>query len=128
MAIFVFTTMMTQLTTLPPCACVRGIIMVDLLAIAKTDHQTAKFSGYTLQYMYEQSWEFNYRNHDSVGVEILKLKMKFATYRSVGFNYRSRRPTFKPQRTEETIASDEGAITQPPQAVKLNLEQKLPVC
>ena len=55
-----------------------------------------------------------------------KIKMKFATYRLVGFNYRSRRPTFKPQRTEETIASDEGAITQPPQ---VNLEQKpLDVC
>ena len=54
--------------------------------------------------------------------------MKFATYRSVGFNYRSRRPTFKPQRTEEAIASDEGAITQP-QAVELvrRLEQKPPV-
>ena len=53
--------------------------------------------------------------------------MKFATYRSVGFNYRSRRPTFKPQRTEEAIASEEGATTQPPQAVKLTPEQKLPV-
>ena len=54
--------------------------------------------------------------------------MKFATYRSVGFNYRSRRPTFKPQRTEEAInATDEGAITQPPQAVEMNLEQKAPV-
>ena len=53
--------------------------------------------------------------------------MKFATYCSVGFNYRSRRPTFKPQRTEEAIVSDEGAITQPPQAIELNLEQKPPV-
>ena len=53
--------------------------------------------------------------------------MKFATYRSVGFNYRSRRPTFKPQRTEEAIAGDGGAITQPPQVVKLILEQKSPV-
>ena len=53
-----------------------------------------------------------------------KIKMKFATYRSVGFNYRSRRPTFKPQRTEEAITSDEGAISQPPQAVELTLEQK----
>ena len=52
--------------------------------------------------------------------------MKFATYRSVGFNYRSRRPTFKPQRTEEAIISNEGAITQP-QAVELNLEQRPPV-
>ena len=50
--------------------------------------------------------------------------MKFATYCSVGFNYRSRRPTFKPQRTEEAIISNESAITQPPRAVKLILEQK----
>ena len=53
--------------------------------------------------------------------------MKFATYRSVGFNYRSRRPTFKPQRTEEAIASDEGATTQPPQAVESIPAQKPPV-
>ena len=53
--------------------------------------------------------------------------MKFATYRSVGFNYRSRRPTFKPQKTEEAIASDEGATTQSPQAVELILEQIPPV-
>jgi hypothetical protein len=53
--------------------------------------------------------------------------MKFATYRSVGFNYRSRRLTFKPKMTEEAIASDEGAATQPPQPIELILEQKLPV-
>ena len=69
-----------------------------------------------------------YRNHNSFHrCGDTKIKMKFATYYSVGFNYRSRRPTFKPQRTEEAIASDEGAITQPPQAVKLILEQKSPV-
>ena len=53
--------------------------------------------------------------------------MKFATYRSVGFNYRSRRPTFKPLRTEEAIASDESATIQPPQAVESIPEQKPPV-
>ena len=46
-----------------------------------------------------------------------KIKMKFATYRSVGFNYRSRRPTFKPQKTEEATASA-GAATQPQTAEK----------
>ena len=40
-----------------------------------------------------------------------KIKMKFATYRSAGFNYRSRRPTFKPQKMKEAITSA-GAITQ----------------
>jgi hypothetical protein len=49
--------------------------------------------------------------------------MKFATYRSVGFNYRRRRPTFKPQKTEEAIGSDEGATIDPPQ-VEWILEQK----
>ena len=53
--------------------------------------------------------------------------MKFATYRSVGYNYRHRRLTFKPQRTEEAFANDEGATTQPPRAVELILEQKPPV-
>ena len=53
--------------------------------------------------------------------------MKFATYRSVGFNYRSRRQTFKPQRTKKAIASDESAIIQLPQAVELIPEQKPPV-
>jgi hypothetical protein len=52
--------------------------------------------------------------------------MKFATYRSVGFNYRNRRPTFRPQKTEEAIASDEGATTQPPQVESIP-EQKTPV-
>jgi hypothetical protein len=53
--------------------------------------------------------------------------MKFATYCSVGFNYRSRRPTFKPQKTEEAIGSDEGATSQPPQPVESIPEQKPPV-
>ena len=47
--------------------------------------------------------------------------MKFATYRSAGFNYRSRRPTFKPQKTEEATASA-GATSQPQAA------EKPPVC
>ena len=38
--------------------------------------------------------------------------MKFATYRSAGFNYRSRRPTFKPQKMAEATASA-GATTHP---------------
>jgi hypothetical protein len=49
--------------------------------------------------------------------------MKFATYRSVGFNYRGRRPTFKPQKTEESIGSDEGATIQPPKVESIP-EQK----
>ena len=53
--------------------------------------------------------------------------MKFATYCSAGFNYRSRRPTFKPQKTEEAIASAQGATTQP-QTVESIPEQKPPVC
>ena len=53
--------------------------------------------------------------------------MKFATYQSTGFHYRSRRPTFKPQKTEEATASDENATIQAPQAVKLIPEQKPPV-
>ena len=52
--------------------------------------------------------------------------MKFATYRSAGFNYRSRRPTFKPLKTEKATASA-GATTQP-QAVESIPEQKPPVC
>ena len=47
--------------------------------------------------------------------------MKFATYRSAGFNYRSRRPTFKPQKMKEATASA-GATTQPQAA------EKPPVC
>lgn len=53
--------------------------------------------------------------------------MKFATYRSVGFNYRSRRPTFKPQKVEEVTTSAQGATIQP-QAAESILEQKSPVC
>ena len=56
-----------------------------------------------------------------------KVKMKFATYRSTGFNYRSRRPTFKPKR-EELATTSAGDMVQP-QAVTLStLEPKSPVC
>ena len=55
--------------------------------------------------------------HDDCRCGSTKIKMKFATYRSAGFNYRSRRPTFKPQKTEEATVSA-GATTQPQAAEK----------
>ena len=104
-----------------------------LFVIVKTDHQAANFFGYTVRTVHVCTTMLVHAvnltkncNHD-FRCGSTKIKMKFATYQSTGFHYRSRRPTFKPQKTVEATASDENATIQPPQAVELIPEQKPPV-
>ena len=86
----------------------------------KTKHS---IQPYACQYSQFKQFHFN----DYCRYGNAKIKMKFATYRSAGFNYRSRRPTFKPQKMEEATTSAQGIISQPQIAESIP-EQKPPVC